>query len=179
MFSPGLDGRIRNCCPEPKLRKSSYGTAPFTLINDFFSFWCTQSAFLILCFPVVKSKLVLWIQIRYLEIGSGSRSSTGLVPVFCEFMSKIWHLLALFYPIFTIKKIYMFGSESVFGIRIRIHEAPEYVSGSTTLQRWAFKTTKSANMPWFTWYPSPEASSVLYSVHTVQQYLSWKEGTEI
>ena len=104
MFSPGLDGRIRNCCPEPKLRKSSYGTVPFTLINDFFSFWCTQSAFLILCFPVVKSKLVLWIQIRYLEIGSGSRSSTGLVSVFCEFMSKILHLLPLFYPIFTIKK---------------------------------------------------------------------------
>ena len=77
MFSPGLDGRIRNCCPEPKLRKSSYGTVPFTLINDFFSFWCTQSAFLILCFPVVK---------------------------FCEFMSKILHLLPLFYPIFTIKK---------------------------------------------------------------------------
>ena len=101
MFSPGPDGRIRNCCPEPKLRKSSYGTAPFTLINDFFSFWCTQSAFLILCFPVVKSKLVLWIQIRYLDIGSGSRSSTGLVSVFCEFMSKILHLLPLFYPIFT------------------------------------------------------------------------------
>ena len=47
----------------------------------------------------------------------------------CEFISKILHLLPPFYPIFTC------GSGSEFGIWIRIQEAPEYGSGSTTLYK--------------------------------------------